>query len=142
MNSVSSNKISLKYYRLAPSGCQTIRIRNFELVAKTQFLSSEIRAFLLWKRVLPLPNIFPYVPRSTKIFQILVFIRNWISKCCCSYSWYLILSESPDSASRCLRYPATRVAILSPSSRWNTPGQIIYFSFQRNCYRNNDLSSS
>ena len=84
MNSVSSNKISLIYYRLAPSGCQTIRIRNFELVAKTQFLSSEIRAFLLFKMALTLITIFPYVPRSTKIFQILVFIRNWISECCCS----------------------------------------------------------
>jgi len=38
MNSVRSNSLSLKYQGFPPLGCQDIRIRKFEFVAKTQFL--------------------------------------------------------------------------------------------------------
>jgi len=31
----------MKYNRFTPSGCKDIRIRKFEFVAKTQFISSE-----------------------------------------------------------------------------------------------------
>ena len=39
MNSVWSNILSLRYQVIAQSGCKDIGIRNFEFVAKTQFLS-------------------------------------------------------------------------------------------------------
>ena len=39
MASVRLNSPSLKYQRFPPLGCQDIRIRKFEFVAKTQFLS-------------------------------------------------------------------------------------------------------
>jgi len=42
MNSVRSNSLSLKYQGFPPLGCQDIRIRKFEFVAKTQFLCSQI----------------------------------------------------------------------------------------------------
>ena len=38
MNSVRSNSLSLKYQGFPPLGCQDIRIRKFEFVAKTRFL--------------------------------------------------------------------------------------------------------
>ena len=52
MNSVRSNSLSFKYQGFPPLGCQDIRIRKFEFVAKTQFLSCLIRIkmfeFLAW----------------------------------------------------------------------------------------------
>ena len=39
MNCVSSSDLSLKYKRFSLLDCQDIRIRKFELVTKTQFLS-------------------------------------------------------------------------------------------------------
>ncbi len=41
MNSVRSNSPSLNYQGFPPLGCQDIRIRKFEFVAKTQFLNLE-----------------------------------------------------------------------------------------------------
>ena len=38
MNSFRSNSLSLKYQGFPPSGCQDIRIRKLEFVAKNQFL--------------------------------------------------------------------------------------------------------
>ena len=48
MNSVRSNNISLKYQRFKISGWRDIKIRKFELVAKTQFLCK----YLLFKECL------------------------------------------------------------------------------------------
>ena len=46
MNSARSNSLSLKYQGFPPlgcqDGCQDIRIRKFEFVAKTQFLSQNM----------------------------------------------------------------------------------------------------
>ena len=42
MNFGRSNSLSLKYQGFPPLGCQDIRIRKFEFVAKTQFLCSQI----------------------------------------------------------------------------------------------------
>ena len=38
MNSVRLNNLTLKYQRFLPSGCNDIRFRKVEFVAKTQFL--------------------------------------------------------------------------------------------------------
>ena len=38
INSVRSNKLSLKYQRFIPTDCRDIEIRKFEVVTKTQFL--------------------------------------------------------------------------------------------------------
>ena len=38
MNYVRLSNASLKYQRFTPSGCRNIGIRQFEFVAKTQFL--------------------------------------------------------------------------------------------------------
>ena len=49
MNYVRSSNPSLKYQRFTPSGCRDIVLRNFEFVAKTQFLSPSL---MLNKRIL------------------------------------------------------------------------------------------
>ena len=42
MNSVRQNNLSLKYQTFDHEGFKEIEIRNFEFVAKTQFLSTVI----------------------------------------------------------------------------------------------------
>ena len=50
MNSVRSNNLSLKYQGFPPLGCQDIRIRKFEFVAKTQFLCKNVLRNLVIKQ--------------------------------------------------------------------------------------------
>ena len=49
MNYVRSNGSSLKYQRFASSGCKDIGIRQFEFVAKTQFLYTDRICFIFVK---------------------------------------------------------------------------------------------
>ena len=66
INSVRSNNVSLKYQTFISTGSRDIEIRNFEVVAKTQFLCKFIEYLIFLKiRII----LFKYMLREEEIAE-------------------------------------------------------------------------